>query len=656
MKNKKKILIFLLSAACLTAGAFGIAACKDKTPDNLKKAYESYAENLGGNALSYEEWLLMIKQDVKPAVKAKYLSSAKIGSDNELSFTYSDGTSLVAGKLTADLVITYPDNSTQTINIPAAASAAKKDADAGLKSSYAEYAQAAGSDAYSYEQWLELIKNDMLPALDAKTVTGARLSEKNELVLSFGDGTSVSTGFVLDDLQFTFENGTSQTATMPKLFTATALDTSGKPVQNVWIEFYYYDPATYFSTVISNAPTDADGKAYFTISEINTSVRYYIGVSDPANVSEKIIPDGYELVRNDNSTTTDFDENRNSVIKFKYVPDSFSLAKKQKINYKREDIGFDIKETNEAAVKELGADRYGYFVFQPYKQYTAKPGDTENDVKTKEQKALNAATGKYRVKLTCDTPDANAVMYYYSGSSSYIPCDENTGIPSAIRQATGTAPSNASDPSVYTGTDYIDVNLYKDIARAENIFGVHADKDCTVTITIERLGNATEPPAIVEKRVQVTGSLFKFANQSGTLTEVDVDNSVSVVKGSDGFYHIGSATGPILLVNLTQAIDRVAECAIKDMPLQEIGPDNDKHPIGESVFTFITAYDANGFITEKSNYATVISTYAQYVNDDGVYGVTQDLYDFLHLFASNCLGVTEAERDSWWLLPCQYYA
>ena len=33
MKTRKKLLIALLSATCITAGAFGLAACKDKTSD-----------------------------------------------------------------------------------------------------------------------------------------------------------------------------------------------------------------------------------------------------------------------------------------------------------------------------------------------------------------------------------------------------------------------------------------------------------------------------------------------------------------------------------------------------------------------------------------------------------------------------------------------
>ncbi len=64
MKTRKKLLIALLSATCITAGAFGLAACKDKTSDvdqRIMAAYELYAEAAGDGAMTYAEWLASIK-------------------------------------------------------------------------------------------------------------------------------------------------------------------------------------------------------------------------------------------------------------------------------------------------------------------------------------------------------------------------------------------------------------------------------------------------------------------------------------------------------------------------------------------------------------------------------------------------------------------
>ena len=60
MKTRKKLLIALLSATCLTAGAFGFAACKDSGGDTkdpvLYGIYNAYVAETD-NPLSYEDWL-----------------------------------------------------------------------------------------------------------------------------------------------------------------------------------------------------------------------------------------------------------------------------------------------------------------------------------------------------------------------------------------------------------------------------------------------------------------------------------------------------------------------------------------------------------------------------------------------------------------------
>lgn len=76
MKTRKKLLIALLSATCLTAGAFGIAACdkdaNDKALTNIYNAYVNEANEKGETPLSYEEWL-----------KLKLNSSAEKGEQGE---------------------------------------------------------------------------------------------------------------------------------------------------------------------------------------------------------------------------------------------------------------------------------------------------------------------------------------------------------------------------------------------------------------------------------------------------------------------------------------------------------------------------------------------------------------------------------------------
>ncbi|MDE6442456.1 MAG: hypothetical protein K2L12_06900 [Clostridia bacterium] len=68
MKTKNKVLIALLSATCLTAGAFGLVACNNETADNRDQSivavynqYVAYAEGEGQTPLTYDEWLASIK-------------------------------------------------------------------------------------------------------------------------------------------------------------------------------------------------------------------------------------------------------------------------------------------------------------------------------------------------------------------------------------------------------------------------------------------------------------------------------------------------------------------------------------------------------------------------------------------------------------------
>ena len=66
--GKGKIIAALLASVCITAGAFGLAGCKEDTTDTrdsqIVAVYNLYAENAranGENVLSYEDWLLTIK-------------------------------------------------------------------------------------------------------------------------------------------------------------------------------------------------------------------------------------------------------------------------------------------------------------------------------------------------------------------------------------------------------------------------------------------------------------------------------------------------------------------------------------------------------------------------------------------------------------------
>lgn len=678
MKNKKKkLLIFLLSAACVTAGAFGISACKgkkdgDKT-DPKREAYAQYVLNAGDGALSYEDWLLLIQQDIKPGVRNKFISSTEIAADGQITLTYSDGYVWIAGKAHGSLTVTYYNETTATVQIPSSASPAKKAVTSDFDGEYAQYTQSAGDGALSYDDWLALIKQDIIDTgTSAGTVTGVYVSDSCELILSYSDGKTSAVGRLTDDWLIEFADGTSSTVTMPKLFIVNAVDQHGNPVAGAWIQLSCYDAVNYTSVTVMNKQTDAYGKAYFAPFEINANYTYQARLADPDAVNvENVIPAGYELDLGADQYGTallsvNFDEYRKANFTFRYAPDSFVTSEKQKINYKRIHDKVDIKEVNEPAVKQLDGGRYAYFIFAPYQKYTPSSlNETSESIANNDKLALEAATGTYRISVTADKSGANPVLYHYAGTSASMACDPDTGIPSVINKISGSAPSNAANPSLYSGTDYIEINLYKDVARGENIFGVYVGEGCNVTVCVERAGDAVEPPEITVIDVEVTSTILPNGWPAGatgkTLTDVPVDGSVTIVKGNDGFYHVGSKTGPQLLINLTGTVSRAAVCPIAKLPEQELpdaapGGDGKPNLLGESVFIFVSRYNEDGFIVEKKDFNNVIKTFSEYVNKDGVYGVNDDLYEFLQYFASSCLGVADTAREYWWLLPCQYYA
>lgn len=87
MKKSKKLLIALLSATCLTAGAFGLAACGSAQDDALYKIYTEYVADAGDNAKSYEEWLKDTLENVgKPGDKGEQGKPGDPGADGKSAY------------------------------------------------------------------------------------------------------------------------------------------------------------------------------------------------------------------------------------------------------------------------------------------------------------------------------------------------------------------------------------------------------------------------------------------------------------------------------------------------------------------------------------------------------------------------------------------
>ena len=105
-----------------------------------------------------------------------------------------------------------------------------------------------------------------------------------------------------------------------------------------------------------------------------------------------------------------------------------------------------------------------------------------------------------------------------------------------------------------------------------------------------------------------------------------------VYNSKDGYYHVGSENGPLLLVDLMSATD-----------------------FNEENSLWLMAYDGE-LVYEGKDYGPELENYAFYANNSNLQGitpVTQGLYDLLQI-VDKALGFDEAD-DKEWMKLCKYF-
>ena len=104
------------------------------------------------------------------------------------------------------------------------------------------------------------------------------------------------------------------------------------------------------------------------------------------------------------------------------------------------------------------------------------------------------------------------------------------------------------------------------------------------------------------------------------------------MNSSDGYYHVGSASGPLLLVDLMNATDFSEETSI-----------------------WLMAYDGD-ILVDGQDYAADLEQYCNYANNsnlNGICPVNQELYELLQM-VDKAVGFDEAD-DKEWMKACKYY-
>ena len=118
-------------------------------------------------------------------------------------------------------------------------------------------------------------------------------------------------------------------------------------------------------------------------------------------------------------------------------------------------------------------------------------------------------------------------------------------------------------------------------------------------VTIERFADyKTDISDVPYEEIQPKAQyLVPAPNGTGTLTDIDIAQSnVTIVKGSDGYYHFGSESGPIVMFRITSASQYIDS-------FQKIS-DN------QSISHY--EYDASGNLTRKARWNAVVNAMVEF--------------------------------------------
>lgn len=204
---------------------------------------------------------------------------------------------------------------------------------------------------------------------------------------------------------------------------------------------------------------------------------------------------------------------------------------------------------------------------------------------------------------------------------------------------------------------------------------ISAKTPATLNVTIEK----TAPISDSYTSVEVNETLSKYGNQDGELYGVPMDGTAKLVYSSaDKYYHLGTADGPLVVVKITGSLDTSrfeAGCALAYMELvsgqlatykfitrRENGEDTVDYT------KFLRGFDeydytdgTHGPVPSIPKEIATQTYYAKFVNDDGVYPLTEELKVFLEKFyGANATAFSwqipkNVKAENAWLFPCYYY-
>lgn len=300
--------------------------------------------------------------------------------------------------------------------------------------------------------------------------------------------------------------------------------------------------------------------------------------------------------------------------------------------------------------------------FSSYIAQTGKGGVLDVTVGKENTNAIIAFTpteaGIYTVSVKGDASAALSI-------SSFAQDEFIDGDPSDIRYGSNPSETFIAYTSVVRGGSGINLAI---AAQAEAY-------PATLNVTIQK----TAPISDSYTSVEVKETLSQYGNREGELYGVPMNGTAKLVYSTaDKFYHLGTADGPVVVVNITGALDTSrfeAGCALAYMELvsgqlatyQFIT----RRANGEDTVDYakflrgFVEYDytdgTHGPVPSVPKEITEQTYYAKYVNDDGVYPLTEELKVFLEKFyEANSAAFSwqipqSVKAENAWLFPCYYY-
>ena len=212
--------------------------------------------------------------------------------------------------------------------------------------------------------------------------------------------------------------------------------------------------------------------------------------------------------------------------------------------------------------------------------------------------------GTYRLEIDEDVP----VSIGYFGSTSFV-----------LTESTVPEENNAIMLDVYDDMVY----------NYAFVIGIGAEEGAPAACSL-RVAYAGERETTVNDLPWVDlmpeGELDKFTKPAGTLTNFDItDESLTVVyNADDGYYHVGSVDGPVLLLNLDN-----------NSPYMDA-----LTTVCSNMRLGVYVYDDEGNVISKDSYNELIWAYNE-VSDGGYYPLDQTLADMM-LAVGNYIGWYDA--------------